>query len=133
MMTHEEFMKIEKEWINNEMFYIGELLRYINSLETRIIALENEDPLGLNTSDKLRTQLEERFDCTIHSSQMDLVLEYIYDFLKYKELEAPKNCSNCKYSNQQHMARYWCEELSIKVRPKFSCAYYEERLENETY
>jgi deoxyribodipyrimidine photolyase-like uncharacterized protein len=43
MMTQEEFMKIEKEWINNEiptMFYIGELQQYKNSLEERILELE---------------------------------------------------------------------------------------------
>jgi hypothetical protein len=42
-MTQEEFMKIEKEWVKNEiptMFYIGELLKYKNSLESRISELE---------------------------------------------------------------------------------------------
>jgi hypothetical protein len=105
-MTREEFMKIEKEWVDNKiptMFYIGELQRYKNSLEAHIVVLENEDPLGLNTSDKLRIQLEERLDCTIHSSQMDLVLEYIYDFLNHKELEAPKTCEGCKY---EYLDRY---------------------------
>jgi hypothetical protein len=43
MMTQEEFIKIEKEWVKNEiptMFYIGELLKYKNSLESRISDLE---------------------------------------------------------------------------------------------
>jgi hypothetical protein len=88
--------------------------------------LKNEDPLGINTSDELRIQLEERLGCNINSSQMDLVLEYIYDFLNHKELESSKSCCSCKHSRKLHMARYWCEELSIKVRPKFNCAYYEE-------
>ena len=47
------------------------------------------------------------------------------------ELESPKSCYGCKHSRKLHMVRYWCEELSIKVRPKFSCAYYEEGSENE--
>jgi hypothetical protein len=52
-MTHEEFMKIEKEWINNEtptMFYIGELQRYKNSLEAKITELET-----------LKTLIEHKF------------------------------------------------------------------------
>jgi hypothetical protein len=61
--------------------------QYISLLESKIAQLENEDLLGLNTSDKLRIQLEEILDCNIHISQMDLILEYIYDFLKYKEIE----------------------------------------------
>jgi hypothetical protein len=119
MMTREEFMKIEKEWIDNKiptMFYIGELQLYKNSLEARIIVLENEDPLGLNTSDKLRIQLEERLNCTIHSSQMDLVLEYIYDFLNHKEFEAPKTCEGCKH---EHLNRYGdnhCQCESVCMR-----------------
>jgi hypothetical protein len=71
--------------------------QYITSLEAHIAVLENEDPLGLNTADKLRIQLEERLDCTIHSSQMDLILEYIYDFLNHKESETPKTCEGCEY------------------------------------
>jgi hypothetical protein len=42
-MTREEFMKIEKEWVDNKiptMFYIGELQLYKNSLEALIIELE---------------------------------------------------------------------------------------------
>jgi hypothetical protein len=44
MMTHEKFIKIEKEWITNEiptMFYIGELQQYKNSLEAKITELKH--------------------------------------------------------------------------------------------
>jgi hypothetical protein len=112
-------MKTEKEWIANKIptiFYLSELQLYKNSLEARIIELENEDPLGLNTSDKLRIQLEERLDCTIHSSQMELILEYIYDFLKHKDLEAPKTCDGCEYENLDRYGDNYCKHEYVCMR-----------------
>lgn len=65
--------------------YIQAIYTLCMSFEQRIAELENEDRLGLDTGDKLRIQLEERLDCTIHESQMSLILEYIYAHIGYKE------------------------------------------------
>jgi deoxyribodipyrimidine photolyase-like uncharacterized protein len=82
MMTQEEFIKIEKEWVKNEiptMFYIGELQRYKNSLEERIAKLET-----LKTCDGCQYEHLDRYGDN-HCKFENMCMRDFDDYYKAKE------------------------------------------------